>query len=63
MLYVSIHQGPRFYPYAAQLNESQCVGVGTGTGFTVNIPFPEPYGDNEMLAAFYKVTMVCGAEY
>ena len=51
VLYVSTHQYP-FYPGTGRVDE---VGVGEGTGFTVNVPLPAGCGDGEYLDAFVRV--------
>jgi acetoin utilization deacetylase AcuC-like enzyme len=48
VLYVSTHQYP-FYPGTGAAEE---VGLGAGTGRTVNLPFPAGFGDAEYILAF-----------
>ncbi|HXV13615.1 MAG TPA: histone deacetylase [Candidatus Krumholzibacteria bacterium] len=51
VLFVSLHQFP-FYPGSGHVEE---VGEDAGRGFTVNIPMPGGFGDDEWLAAFRRV--------
>src|SRR5581483_1521789 len=51
VLYFSTHQFP-FYPGTGSLDE---VGVGEGAGFTVNVPMPATFGDEEYLRIFDAV--------
>lgn len=51
VLYVSTHQYP-FYPGTGAADE---VGVGAGTGFTVNVPLAAGSGDAELVEAFEHV--------
>jgi acetoin utilization deacetylase AcuC-like enzyme len=51
VLYFSTHQFP-FYPGTGSLDE---VGVGEGAGFTVNVPMPATFGDDEYLRIFDAV--------
>jgi acetoin utilization deacetylase AcuC-like enzyme len=51
VLYVSLHQSPH-YPGTGAVNEA---GVADGLGYTVNIPLPGGYGDNEYAAAFRRI--------
>ncbi len=51
VLFISLHQFP-FYPGTGGFDES---GDGDGRGFTVNIPMPGGFGDEEWIAAFRRV--------
>ena len=51
VLYVSIHQYPH-YPGTGAADE---VGIEGGAGYTVNLPFPGGYGDDEYLEAFRQI--------
>ena len=51
VLYVSLHQYPH-YPGTGAVNEA---GVAEGLGYTVNIPFPGGYGDDQYAAAFRRI--------
>jgi acetoin utilization deacetylase AcuC-like enzyme len=51
VLFVSLHQFP-FYPGSGRVEE---VGEADGRGFTVNIPMPRGFGDDEWTAAFRRV--------
>ncbi len=51
VMYVSLHQFP-FYPGTGRADE---VGGAEGEGFTVNIPMPGGFGDEEWTAAFGRV--------
>ena len=53
VLYLSAHQFP-YYPGTGSLYE---VGVGAGTGFTVNLAMPAGFGDAEYLHGFDAVFM------
>jgi acetoin utilization deacetylase AcuC-like enzyme len=59
VLYVSLHQYPH-YPGTGAPNEA---GVGDGLGYTVNIPFPGGYGDDEYAAAFHRIIEPVGREF
>jgi len=48
VLFFSIHQYPHF-PGTGVFTEA---GIGTGEGFTVNVPIPKKYGDSEYAAIF-----------
>lgn len=58
VLYISIHRRDcgNFFPVGA-LNNFDDVGNGPGLGFNINIPFDEPFGNFEMLTAFYEVVI------
>jgi len=51
VLYVSTHQFP-FYPGTGAAEE---VGIGPGTGRTLNLPFPAGFGDAEYAHAFDQI--------
>src|SRR5262245_5842248 len=53
VLYVSTHQYP-YYPGTGAATE---VGIGTGAGRTVNLPFPAGFGDAEYVHAFREVVL------
>jgi acetoin utilization deacetylase AcuC-like enzyme len=53
VLYMSLHQSP-FYPGTGRFEE---VGEGDGRGFTVNIPLPGGFGDDEWTDAFRRVVV------
>jgi acetoin utilization deacetylase AcuC-like enzyme len=59
VLYVSTHQYPH-YPGTGALDE---VGAGEGLGYTVNLPFPQGYGDEEYIEAFDKVIEPVGRQF
>lgn len=51
VLFISAHQYPH-YPGTGAVDE---VGVAGGLGFTVNLPFPAGFGDDEYAAAFAEL--------
>ena len=51
VLYLSLHQYPH-YPGTGAVNEA---GVADGLGYTVNIPLPGGYGDDEYATAFHRI--------
>jgi acetoin utilization deacetylase AcuC-like enzyme len=53
VLYMSLHQYP-FYPGSGLFEE---VGAGAGAGYTVNVPLPASFGDDEYLRAFDDLLM------
>ncbi|UCH83936.1 MAG: histone deacetylase [Candidatus Latescibacterota bacterium] len=59
VLYVSAHQYPH-YPGSGVLDE---VGAGEGLGFTVNLPFPAGYGDQEYVQAFNRIVEPIGRQF
>ncbi len=59
VLYVSLHQYPH-YPGTGATNE---VGAAGGAGYTVNIPFPGGYGDEEYAAAFRRIIVPVGRQF
>ncbi len=59
VLYLSTHQFP-YYPGSGALQET---GVGKGEGYTVNVPLPGGFGDNEYAAIFNDVFIPIGRLY
>jgi acetoin utilization deacetylase AcuC-like enzyme len=59
VLYFSTHQFP-FYPGTGGLDE---IGVGAGTGYTVNVPMPATFGDDEYLRVFDDVLAPVARQY
>jgi acetoin utilization deacetylase AcuC-like enzyme len=59
VLYVSLHQYPH-YPGSGAANE---VGAADGLGYTVNIPFPGGYGDEEYAAAFHWIIVPIARQF
>jgi acetoin utilization deacetylase AcuC-like enzyme len=59
VLYLSLHQYPH-YPGTGAANEA---GVGDGLGYTVNVPFPGGYGDDEYAAAFRRIVEPIGRQF
>ncbi|HTT77890.1 MAG TPA: histone deacetylase [Candidatus Binataceae bacterium] len=59
VLYMSTHQSP-FYPGSGGLEET---GTGAGNGFTVNLPLPATFGDNEYLYGFDHLLMPIAHEF
>jgi len=53
VLFLSLHQFP-FYPGTGRADE---IGDGDGLGYTVNIPMPGGFGDDEWIAAFDRVVV------
>jgi acetoin utilization deacetylase AcuC-like enzyme len=51
VLYFSTHQYP-YYPGTGAVNE---IGIGNGTGYTINVPLSVGMGDREYLKIFFKV--------
>ncbi|UCG53467.1 MAG: histone deacetylase [Candidatus Latescibacterota bacterium] len=51
VLYVSTHEYPH-YPGTGALDE---LGTKKGLGYTVNLPFPPGYGDEEYIEAFHRI--------
>lgn len=60
VLFVSLHQ-QNWYPKLA--GELEQVGVGAGTGYTVNIPLPAGTGDRGYQAAFEQLVLPIGLHY
>lgn len=59
VMYVSLHQYP-FYPGTGSLKET---GVGEGRGYTVNVPFPADFGDDEYSAAFDEIILPIARQF
>ncbi len=59
VLYLSTHQFP-YYPGTGALQET---GIGEGEGYTVNIPLPGGFGDNEYAAIFNDIVVPVGRSY
>ncbi len=59
ILYVSLHQAP-FYPGGGAAHE---VGIGTGEGTVVNIPFPAGTGGDVYRAAFDGVVIPVSEQF
>jgi acetoin utilization deacetylase AcuC-like enzyme len=59
VLYMSLHQYP-FYPGTGLFEE---VGVGAGAGYTVNLPLPASFGDDEYLRAFDGLLMPIARQF
>jgi acetoin utilization deacetylase AcuC-like enzyme len=59
VLYMSLHQYP-FYPGSGLFDE---VGAGAGAGYTVNVPFPASFGDDEYLRAFDDLLMPIARQF
>lgn len=59
VLYVSLHQYPH-YPGTGAADEA---GAADGLGYTVNIPFPGGYGDEEYAAAFRRIIEPIGRQF
>ncbi|KAH9921519.1 histone deacetylase complex protein [Epithele typhae] len=65
VLYVSLHryEGGYFYPNGP-FGSLTSVGEGAGTGYSVNIPWPEAgMGDADYLLAFQKIIMPIALEF
>jgi acetoin utilization deacetylase AcuC-like enzyme len=59
VLYMSIHQYP-FYPGTGWLDQ---IGRGAGAGFTVNVPMPATYGDDEYLRTFDQLLLPVARQF
>lgn len=59
VLYMSLHQYP-FYPGTGLFDE---VGTGAGAGYTVNVPLPATFGDDEYLRVFDHLLMPIARQY
>jgi acetoin utilization deacetylase AcuC-like enzyme len=56
VLFCSLHQfGPELYPEKGDFHE---IGVGSGQGYTVNLPLPAKIGDADYLHLFERVIPV-----
>lgn len=51
VLYFSTHQSP-YYPGTGSINE---IGIDMGKGYTVNVPVPPGFGDDEYLKIFFQL--------
>jgi acetoin utilization deacetylase AcuC-like enzyme len=60
ILFVSLHQQDWFPKRSGELDQ---VGVGVGTGFTVNIPLPPGTGDRGYCAAFERIVLPIGRQF
>jgi len=59
VLYMSLHQYP-FYPGTGLFEE---IGVGAGAGYTVNVPLPASFGDDEYLRVFDDLLMPIARQF
>jgi acetoin utilization deacetylase AcuC-like enzyme len=59
VLYFSTHQYP-YYPGTGSMTE---VGTGKGRGFTINVPLPAGYGDEEYLAIYRTILTPVADQY
>lgn len=59
VMYMSTHRYP-FYPGTGGLDE---VGIGDGTGYTINVPFPGGFGDAEYAEAFESIIVPIAEMY
>ncbi len=59
VLYISTHQ----YPYYPGTGGAEEIGQGDGEGFTVNLPFPAGWGDEEYIEAFQKAVEPIGRQF
>ena len=59
VLYASIHQYPH-YPGTGAVTEA---GVASGTGYTVNVPIPGGFGDDEYTAVFEEIVEPIGRQF
>jgi acetoin utilization deacetylase AcuC-like enzyme len=59
VLYISLHQ----YPYYPGTGSSAETGIGTGAGFTLNLPMPPGTGNNGYRQAFTKKVLPAIAEF
>lgn len=59
VLYLSTHQFP-YYPGTGALQET---GVDKGEGYTVNVPLPGGFGDDEYAAIFNDIIIPVGRAY
>jgi len=59
VLYMSLHQYP-FYPGTGLFEE---IGVGAGAGYTVNVPLPVSFGDDEYLRVFDDLLMPIARQF
>ncbi|THB76629.1 MAG: histone deacetylase [Desulfobulbaceae bacterium] len=59
VLYCSTHQYP-YYPGTGSLEE---VGTGKGEGYTINVPLPGGFGDQDYAAIFNDIIIPVGRDY
>ena len=59
VLYMSLHQYP-FYPGSGLFEE---VGASAGAGYTVNVPMPASFGDDEYLRVFDDLLMPIARQF
>jgi len=59
VLYMSLHQYP-FYPGTGLFEE---VGSDAGAGYTVNVPMPASFGDDEYLRVFDSLLMPIARQF
>jgi len=59
VLFFSIHQYPHF-PKTGYFTDS---GIGPGEGYTVNLPLPKGFGDNEYAALFLQILTPIALEF
>ncbi len=59
VLYVSTHQYPH-YPGSGSLHE---IGAGAGEGYTINVPMPADFGDDEYLRVFDDFILPVGRRF
>jgi acetoin utilization deacetylase AcuC-like enzyme len=59
VLYMSLHQYP-FYPGSGLFDE---IGAGAGAGYTVNVPLPASFGDDEYLRVFDDLLMPIARQF
>lgn len=60
VLFISLHQECWYPKLAGELDQ---VGVGAGTGYTVNLPLPAGTGDRGYQAAFEQFVLPIGLQY
>ena len=60
VLFVSLHQQNWYPKFSGELEQ---VGIGTGAGYTVNIPLPAGTGDRGYRAAFEQLVIPIGLQY
>jgi acetoin utilization deacetylase AcuC-like enzyme len=60
VLFVSLHQHDWYPKLSGELEQ---VGMGTGAGYTINIPLPTGTGDRGYRAAFEQLVVPIGLQY
>ena len=60
VLYISLHEDPSLFPRTGFMNET---GMGQGSGFTVNVPFPFGTGDPSYWNAVKAIAMPIAMQY